>query len=60
MPNAILAPQPPRRISRVSTKNESETFASEPATKESVNLPPKLIMWSPPTEPATATFIIFY
>jgi hypothetical protein len=44
MRNEIFAPQTTRLISKVSTKNESDTFASEPATNESVNLPLKLIM----------------
>ena len=57
MPNEIFAPQPPRLISKVSTRKESETLAREPATKESVNFPLKLMMWSPPTDPATATFM---
>ena len=53
----MLAAQPPRRTSKLSTRNESEIFSSEPATKESVNFPEKTIKWSRPTEPATPIFM---
>ena len=57
IPNAIFAAQPPRRTDSPSTRKDNETFSSEPATSESVNLPEKVIKWSRPTEPATPIFI---
>ena len=43
---------PPRRISRSSTRKETESLSSCSTTRESANLPPKVIRWSVAMEPA--------
>ena len=48
----MLGATPPRRISRSSTRNDTESLSSWSTTSESANLPPKLIRWSVAIEPA--------
>ena len=54
MPKAMFAATPPRRMSRSSTRNDSETLSSLSATSESENRPGKVIRWSVAIEPVTA------
>src|SRR5688500_15876919 len=48
----MLAAHPPRRTSRSSTRNETDSLSSWSTTRESENLPGKLIRWSVAMEPA--------
>src|SRR4051794_2692314 len=51
----MLAAQPPRRTSRSSTRNESAILSSWSTTRESANLPGKVIRWSVAMEPVTSS-----
>src|SRR5262245_39363452 len=51
----MLAATPPRRISRSSTRKETESLCSCSTTSESSNFPPKLIRWSVAIEPAISS-----
>jgi hypothetical protein len=53
IPKEIFAAHPPRRISSESTRKDRETEVKAPSTRESLNLPSKVIKWSLPTDPAT-------
>ena len=55
MPKQMFGATPPRRISRESTRNDSETVCSWSATNCSEKRPGKLIRWSVAMDPATAT-----
>src|SRR6476469_9732127 len=48
----MLGATPPRRISRSSTRKETDSLSSCSTTRESANLPPKVIRWSVAMEPA--------
>src|SRR5690349_3608301 len=48
----MLPAHPPRRISRSSTRKETESLSSWSTTRESANLPPNVIRWSVAMEPA--------
>ena len=54
MPKAMFAATPPRRTSRSSTRNDSETLSSLSATSESANRPGKVMRWSVAIDPVTA------
>ena len=54
IPKAIFAAQPPRRTWRSSVRKDSEILASWSTTKESANLPAKVMRWSVAMEPVTA------
>ena len=51
---AMFAPTPPRRTSRLSTRKERETVCSWSATNWSAKRPGKVIRWSVAMEPVTA------
>src|SRR5215813_302467 len=53
-PNAMFAATPPRRISRSSTRNESDTRSSFSAMNWSTNRPGNVIRWSVAIDPVTA------
>src|SRR6478735_7542847 len=55
MPNAMLAATPPRRTTRSSTRNESDTLWSWSASSCWENRPGKCIKWSVAIEPLTRT-----
>src|SRR5688500_14275467 len=48
----MLGATPPRRISRSSTRKDTESLSSCSTTRESANLPPNVIRWSVAMEPA--------
>src|SRR6476661_10423938 len=54
MPNAMLAATPPLRTSRSSARNDNETLSSCSTTRESRNLPLKVMRWSVAMDPVTA------
>src|SRR3546814_18039534 len=51
----MLAAQPPRRTSRSSTRNETLSLSSWSTTRESENLPGKVIRWSVAMQPAISS-----
>src|SRR6516225_6135511 len=53
-PNAMFAATPPRRMSRSSTRNESDTRSSFSAMSWSTNRPGNVIRWSVAIDPVTA------
>ena len=53
-PNAMFAPDPPRRIARSSTRKLSEIRSSWSTTSWSANFPGKCMRWSVAMEPVTA------
>src|SRR5689334_3027325 len=57
MPKAMLAATPPRRTTRSSTRNDSDTLCSWSGSSCSANRPGKCIRWSVAIEPVTAIFI---
>ena len=57
MPKAMLAATPPRRTTRSSTRNDSDTLCSWSASSWSAKRPGKCIRWSVAIEPVTAIFM---
>src|SRR4051812_24083356 len=57
MPKEMFAATPPRRMSRSSTRNDSETLSSWSGSSWSANRPGKLIRWSVAIDPVTSTRI---
>src|SRR5262245_8456086 len=57
MPKAMLAAMPPRRTTRSSTRNESDTLCSWSGRSCSAKRPGKCIRWSVAIEPVTAIFM---
>src|SRR5215831_13800167 len=55
IPKAMLGATPPRRTTRSSTRNDSETRSRCSASSCSPNLPGKCIRWSVAMEPLTST-----
>src|SRR6516225_260455 len=53
-PNAMFAATPPRRMSRSSTRKESDTRSSFSAMSWSTNRPGNVIRWSVAIDPVTA------
>src|SRR5215218_6394305 len=53
----MLGATPPRRTTRSSTRNDSDTLCSWSAIRDSANLPGKCIRWSVAIEPVTAIFM---
>src|SRR3954453_443023 len=51
-PKEMFGAQPPRRTSRSSTRNDTESLSSCSTTRESENLPLNDIRWSEAIEPA--------
>ena len=51
-PKQMLAAHPPRRTSRSSTRNETDSLSSWSTTSESENFPGNDIRWSVAMEPA--------
>src|SRR6266498_2073928 len=54
----MLAPIPPRRTTRSSTRNDSDTLCSWSGSSCSANRPGKCMRWSVAIEPVTAIFIV--
>ena len=52
-PKQMLAAHPPRRTSRSSTRNDTDSLSSWSTTRLSANLPGKDIRWSVAMDPAT-------
>ena len=55
MPNEMLAATPPRRITRSSTRKDSEIASSLSSTIESENRPGNVMRWSVAIDPVTMT-----